>query len=441
MSARRNLLAANLGFIVLWLAVMGLALYATHRFRYEADWTANGRNSLANPSMAVVKRLKGPVLIRAFAPPGTLRREIRLLVARYQRVNPAIHLQFVDPDKHPQTVRRDNISYDGELRIRYKGRQATVVTPGQTAITNTLFGLERTGLRDMVFLTGNGERSPLDTAPFGLSAWATELRDRGFRVRMLNMGEGALPKPGTAVVVIADPRSRFLPGETQLLTAYVQGGGNLVWLAEPNHAEGLKPLARLLGLRIRPGFLVDPASSLLTGKLPNFVTVDHYPAVDPVRGMHLITLFPTAAALALRPQGSFRGTPILRTDGSAWRQTTRLGNVITPPRGATLAPRILGATFVGTQGTPANRAVVIGDSDFVSNGFLGDGGNLALAMNIANWVANDEAFINIPNRASADLTLRLSQDQLSVMAFGFMVVLPLIFVGNGVLVWWRRRNR
>ncbi|MDA8391003.1 MAG: GldG family protein [Gammaproteobacteria bacterium] len=441
MSARRNLIAANLGFMALWLAVMGLGLYTTHRFRYEADWTVTGRNSLAPPSLTVVRQLKGPVFIQAFAPPGTTRHAIRVLIGQYQRVNGAIHLQFIDPNKHPGAVRRNNISYNGELRIRYGHRQATVVTPSQSAITNTLFSLERTGLRNLVFLAGNGERSPLDTAPYGLSAWAGELRDRGFTVSTHNIGDGPLPQPGTAVVVIADPRSRFLPGEVARLTGYVQAGGNLIWLLEPGHVEGLTPLAQTLGLRVAPGFLVDPASSLLTGDMPNFITVDHYPAVGPVHDMHLITVFPTAAALTLKPQGPFRKAAILRTAGSAWLQSAPLGNVITPPRGGKSRPYVLGATFTQTKGTQTSRAVVIGDSDFAANTYLGEGGNLALAMNIANWVANDEAFINMPNRTSPDLTLRLSQDELSVIAFGFMVVLPLVFAGNGILVWWRRRNR
>ncbi len=438
---RRNLIAASAGFVVLWLAVMGLALYATHRFRYEADWTVNSRNSLARPSVAVVRRLKGPVQIQAFASPGATRQAIRALIAQYQRVNRNIHLQFIDPNKHPGIVRRNNISYDGELRIRYGQRRATVVTPSQSAVTNTLFGLERTGLRSVVFLTGNGERSPADTAPYGLSAWAAQLRDRGFSVSTRSIGEGALPKPGTAVVVIADPRSPFLPGEVDLLTAYVKAGGSLVWLFEPDHGEGLAPLAQTLGLRIAPGFLVDPASSLLTGDMPNFITVDQYPAVGPVRGLHLITVFPTAAALRLAPHSPFAGVPILRTDGSAWLQTTPLGNVVMPPRGVLPRPYVLGATFTRTVGTRTGRAVVIGDSDFLSNTYLGEGGNLALAMNVANWVANDESFINIPNRTSPDLTLQLSQSELSVIAFGFMIVLPVLFAGGGILVWWRRRNR
>ena len=61
-------------------------------------------------------------------------------------------------------------------------------------------------------------------------------------------------------------------------------------------------------------------------------------------------------------------------------------------------------------------------------------------MNLANWLAHDDTFINLPNRTSPDLTLVLTGGEEDVIAFGFLLVLPLLFLGGGVMAWWRRRR-
>ena len=61
-------------------------------------------------------------------------------------------------------------------------------------------------------------------------------------------------------------------------------------------------------------------------------------------------------------------------------------------------------------------------------------------MNLANWLAHDDAFINLPNRASPDLTLTLTGPEEDVIAFGFLLVLPVLLLGSALAVWWRRRR-
>ncbi|RCN58540.1 GldG family protein [Acidiferrobacter thiooxydans] len=427
-------------FVVLWLVVAALALYAAARFHYVADWTANGRNSLSRPSVHIVRSLHAPVEITAFARGARIRQGLDALIAKYRRVDSDIHLKFVNPDKHPALVRHLDIGFNGELEIRYQGRQALVSSPSESGITNALARLERTGIRRLTFLTGNGERRVQDQSGLGLSSWARELRARGFTVTSANISKGALSPQTQGVVVIADPRVRFLAGEVTTLQDFVKAGGNLLIMLEPGHAEGLSPLLVKMGMRVRKGYAVDPASSLLTGASPDFIAIRHYPNLGPVRGMHLVTVFPTAAALALKPTHGLKPIPILATGTDAWTQEARLAGLVSPPPGITPSALTIGAALERPYKNGKQRLVVLGDSDFAANSYIGEGGNLALAMNLANWLAHDDAFINLPNRASPDLTLTLTSAEEDVIAFGFLLVLPLLLLGAGVAVWWRRRR-
>jgi ABC-type uncharacterized transport system involved in gliding motility auxiliary subunit len=93
------------------------------------------------------------------------------------------------------------------------------------------------------------------------------------------------------------------------------------------------------------------------------------------------------------------------------------------------------------DGDGEQRVVVVGDSDFLSNAYLGNAGNVDLGLNLFNWLNHDDEFIAITARTAGDINLELSRLAQIVIAFGFLFGLPLLLLGSGVTIWWRRRNR
>ena len=87
----------------------------------------------------------------------------------------------------------------------------------------------------------------------------------------------------------------------------------------------------------------------------------------------------------------------------------------------------------------SQRAVIVGDGDFLANAYLGNGGNRQLGLNIINWLAGDEQMINIEPIAAKDTELNLSDRHALIMALGFLLLLPLAFAITGGVIWWRRR--
>ena len=79
--------------------------------------------------------------------------------------------------------------------------------------------------------------------------------------------------------------------------------------------------------------------------------------------------------------------------------------------------------------------------DFLSNTYLGNGGNLKLGLNIVNWLAHDDRFISIPAKTSPDLSIELTSTAKATIAFGFLILLPLLLGGTGTVIWLRRRKR
>jgi ABC-type uncharacterized transport system involved in gliding motility auxiliary subunit len=86
------------------------------------------------------------------------------------------------------------------------------------------------------------------------------------------------------------------------------------------------------------------------------------------------------------------------------------------------------------------RIIVIGDSDFLLNAFIGYGANLDLAKNIFNWLGQEDDLLSIPTQIANDIHLDLSDNVLISLSFFFLILLPLALIIIGSLIWIRRRK-
>ncbi|MHB8455569.1 MAG: GldG family protein [Acidiferrobacterales bacterium] len=442
--SRLQLSLASTSFVLLFLAVVGLLLALSRQYHMQFDWTQSGRNSLSPASVALLQKLPKPIEITAFATDNReLRKHITELVARYQRHDRNITLTFVNPDTDPARVRNAGVRFDGELLIKYGDETQTVEQVNEESITNALARVGRGGEHWVVFLSGHGERSPDRQANFDLSTWAAQMDKRGLKSRSLTLADtGQIPQ-NTSVLVIASPRVKFLPGEVKQVEDYVNNGGSLLWLSDPGPLEGLRPLAEMLGIEFQPGTIVDPVSQLLTGgQSATYVVVTKYGQQPVVRGFNLMTLFPEAGGITFNPPKGWHAKVILDTAPTAWSATGTLGKVTRFRKGKDIAgPLNLAVALTREHGERQQRIAVIGDGNFLSNTFIGNGGNLDLGMNLINWLSSDDAYINVPARIASDLRLNLSRTAEVAISLGFLLVLPLILITSGVLIWLRRRKR
>jgi LPXTG-motif cell wall-anchored protein len=92
-------------------------------------------------------------------------------------------------------------------------------------------------------------------------------------------------------------------------------------------------------------------------------------------------------------------------------------------------------------GAREQRVVVIGDGDFLSNSYLGNGGNRDFGTRIFDWLLTDDALIEIPEAAAQDRAIKLSDAALAAVSFGFLLGLPILLAGSGLWIWRRRRRR
>jgi len=439
-------------FALLLLLAAGAIGYLSTRYAHEADWTANGRTSLSAESHAVLAQLNSPVEIVSYAnPQGDLRQTVAGFLQRYQAVKPDLSLRFVDPQLDPAKMRELGITVDGALILHYQNREQRLDELSERSLTNALEKLIRGNDRVVAFVTGDGERRADSQANADLGTFMTQLEGRGMRAVPLNFAQVSAVPEHTDLVVLASPSLALPAGAVQALVGYVQNGGNVLWLTEPSNDDlGLNPLATALGIRVLPGVLVDGSGAALGLHDPRLIALGDYPPQAITRGFTLTTLFPQVSALAQVTQGGWAVKPFLRTSAQSWTEFHPIDNNkpsdirFYATSGELKGPLDFGFALSRLSPSPdksEQRAVVIGDGDFLSNTFLGNGGNRALGERVFDWLLGDDKLVDLPPRGAPDRLLVISQMELNMVSVGFMIALPLLLLLIGGLIVWRRRRR
>ena len=436
-------------FVVLLLAIAGMLAWLSEGYKVRWDWTAAGRNTLTEPSLALLPRLNGAIEVTAYVrEEPVVRQSILQLLERYQRHKADITLRFVNPDLVPDEVRARNISSDGEMVVRYRDREELAKKPTEEALTTALEKLARADTRWVVYISGQGERDLLGAASFDLGKLGAQLQRQGFKLHALNLDEAG-EIPAEAAMLVLSPGRADLPSDgVGAVLRYLDRGGNLLWLAEPGPARGMEPIASALGIRFEPGVLVDPTTQMLGISHPAFVPVSAYPNHPVTRNLDLVTVYPRAVGIAWTQPSGWHTRGILSTGLRAWSETGELsGELQFDDAEDVSGPLDIGIAMEKAPAAPADkgeehtqRVIVIGDGDFLSNAYLGNGSNLGLALNIFNWLADDEILIDIPVKIAPDLGFDLSHRAAALMRFCVMFALPALLLASGFFIWHRRRR-
>lgn len=443
----------NILHVVLLIAAAVLIGFLSTRYGFIHDFSRTQRASLSEPSAKLLESMQGRIEIVSYArPQGNLRKTISDFFARYERIKSDLKLTFVDPDADPDAMRDAGVQIDGELELRYGGRSERLKILSETDISSALLRLSRSRERLVAFLEGEGERKPDGVANADLGQFGATLKQRG--IHGLNLALAATGKipDNVDLLVIANPRIALTGSAAMAIVDYVERGGNVLWLLEAGEDNGLDALAEALSIRVLPGVIVDGASQAYGIEDPSFVAVNRYPPHAINKEFDLGTLFPQPVALAQLAPPLWNFKSILQSSAQSWNETGRIpkaGEAAGDVRydgvdGEISGPLDFGFALTRLSPRPGDheqRVVVIGDGDFISNSYIGNGGNRDFGTRVFDWLLADDALIEVAEPAAEDREIKLSETGLAIISFGFLLGLPILLAGSGLWIWRRRRRR
>ncbi len=437
----RKLWLASLVKTGLLITVLILLAWLSSRYHVETDLTANRSNSLSAPSIKILEKLPGPVLIRVLVHDATLRQQITDLLARYQRYKPDLAIEYSDPEKSPELSRKYQLGASGAVIVEYRGRHEKINYLDENSLSNALLQLANNQSLWISFLTGHGERSLLGAANFDLGLFGEALLKRDIHPQPLNLAKIAAIPDNSSLLVLSEPRVALLDEEIRLIKQYLQQGGNLLLLTEPDNSL-LQPFLSALAIEKLPGQLASSQSSLYGIDNPGFMLVNDYPRHPVTAGFHEITLFPGAAALHDRQNSEFQIRPLLSSGDQSWTETGPLNSdsQFDADSSEQTGPLPFAFALTRTQNNQSQRIIVIGDGDFLSNAYLNNVGNLELGLRIIHWLTHQDQFIDIPPRDTVGKTLHLGELTLGLLGTFFLLILPALFLLAGFIIWRRRKK-
>lgn len=452
---RLQLTLQKIIFLLLFISCIGMLAWITNRYDFQLDLTANKRHSLSHESMELLRLLDKEIILHAYTTDEITRRAIKEIIDRYRQLKPDFKLELLNPDIDITQAQKDGIVMHKPFAfvIYYNGRKEHIDSLSEYSISNALLRLNRRDKQQTIFLDGHGERDISGSDNRSYSKLKQLLTEQGFNLSTLNLLTKPVPDD-TKLLVIAAPVKNYLAGEMTQLENYINNGGNLLWLVDPGELQGLEPLAASLDLQLQQGVIVDNNAQLrqtLNIQHPAIIPVTEYFPHVITNSIRYNTLFPLARGINT-PAGTqtthnWQQEALFNSYGKSWSETGGLteemvfnsaeGDIAGP---ITIAVALHRSMTHGNRQSHNQRVVVVGDSDFLADTYIGAGANHELGLNIFNWLIGDDDFISIEVKPSPDTRLALTDFQKTIIGFGFFLVIPIMLLVTGLVIWYKRKN-
>jgi ABC-type uncharacterized transport system involved in gliding motility auxiliary subunit len=455
----------TLASIAIVLGILVAINYIGVRQNKRWDLTANAVFTLSDQTKNVLQKIDAPLKIRVFDKSTEMQR-FRDALEEYANVSKRVSVEYLDIDRQLALAKQYQVNALGTVVFEYKGRIERVVGTSEQDLTNGIIKVVTGTQKKIYFVQGHGEKDTVSAERTGYSAVKSSLERENYLVdKLVLIQQGQVPADA-AIVVLAGPRTDLLPPEADALKTYLAAGGKLLVLLDPPESTKVPPLANLDGLlhgwgfRIGTNIVVDVSGiGQIFGAGAAMPVAATYPSHPITERFDILTAYPLARSVGPVAGGVDGHTPqtIVETSPRSWADTDidgimKGGEVkFDQAKGDEQGPISLAAAVRGDatattanrggndEKKPETRVVVVGDSDFVANGYLNVQGNRDLFMNMIGWLSQQENLISIRPKEPGDSRLTLTADQARRIGWLALVIIPGLIFAFGIYTWWRRR--
>lgn len=471
--------------IVAVLVILGLINFLSTRYNLRKDLTEAQLFTLAPQSQELVRTLPQPVKVWVFD--VNRNPQDRELLENYRRQSANFQFEYVDPQARPGLANKFGVKDYGEVHLESGDNRQLVQTVSvnerlsEIRLTNRLQQLTSGTTVPVYFLQGHGEQA-ITSEQGGISQAVQRLGDKNYPASPLNLVEKAQIPEDAAVVVVAGPKQELFDSEVKALQAYLNGGGNALLMIDPNTNTNLDNLLQEWGVRLDNRLAVDVSGSGV-GLGPAVPIVTEY-------GQHPITqdfgngisFYRLARPIEIIPVSGIQATPLLQTKPypDSWAESdlesdslefnpetdlpgpltlgVALTRTIPQPQPTTEAeatptPQASPQPTTEAEATPTppteekseqpvieSRLVIIGDSDFATDGLFQQQLNGDVFLNSITWLSQqDQQPLSIRPKEPNNRRINLTIAQANLLTLSSLLILPLMGLIAAAIIWWKRR--
>lgn len=432
---------------IAFLGILVLVNFMGSRYDKRLDWTQDKSFTISEQTRKVLSNLDKPISITGFFQQGdTGQTQVTDLLREYGQYTSLLTWKFIDPDVQPAAARQAGISAYSTLVFEMEGRKQLTTSIDEQGITSAILKISNPNQKVIYFLTGHGERSVDSGTQDGLSQARQVLEQDNYLVRSVTLAITPTVPTDCSLLAIVAPSKALLSQEITAINAYLDKGGKLLYLTEPQLNNSIdEGILSRFGIIVRNDIVVDPASSQLGDILSPLVGNFQWSIIT--KDLRAAAIFPYTRSLkqGAAPVDGVAITAFAETSKSSWGETDLTNSQVALDAKDTPGPVTVGMSaeiqhvVVGAKVAPTARVVVYGNTDFASNSYLQYLGNKDLFANTVNWLTEDESLISIRAKPPTDRSLYMTNTEQILGMATSIILLPLAVLLVGAVVWWRRR--
>ena len=444
-SKRSSQLGTNTTILsVAVIAILVIVNFVGFRHHKRFDLTTEKLYTLSDQTRQVVGGLQKDVTIVRFdkSPNAALDDQM----AEYTSLSHHLKFQNIDPQQKPEVAQQYGATRMGDVILASGPRKEHLET-GATSeedITGAIIKVTQDKVKTVCFVTGHGEKSLTDDGEDGYSHLDAGLKKENYVTRTLNLVSENGVASDCSVVVIAGPTQQFFPQEAEMLNQYLAGSGKGLILVDPQTDPKLGEIFQAWNTNVGDNVVIDSSGvgSLLGAgpAIPLVTTFGESPITK--NFARSMTFFPLARTVSIADKSKTdpQIVELLKTSP----QSFTVPNLKQGQNKLTFNPDTAGPLSLGVaasrkaEGGEA-RVVVIGNSTFAANPYVGLQKNGDLFYNTIDWLAQDENLISIRPKSQTNRRVTLTQGQSSALTWLDLIILPGIVIFSGVYIWWKRR--
>ena len=451
-----NAVLMILMFTAVLVVIQAISMRNTHRI----DVTANKRFTLSGQTRTLLDQLDDEVVVTAFFRSSDVQAVLASnLLAMYGNQNKLFRFSLVDPDRKPHIAESKRVR-PGQVLVEHKSSQRVIDGISEEKLTNAILLATRQVQKTVYFITGHDEKRIDFNDREGFSAARISLEEQGFKVYQLSLLDVDSIPPDCAVLVVAGPKKELLDHETAKVALYLERGGSVLFLLDPRRPVGrIEPILARYHVVVDDIVLLDELVVVDAGEKvfdATYTKIRRYEGHAITRDFRAITIFPMSRPLAIVPaEGdlSVNAQYLAITEKSAWGETdmvnfssgtaTRDENDVPPPLAVALVSERTNR-FDRSAGLKdavvKSRIVVVGDSDFATNRFIGVLGNSDFFLNAMEYLAEEDIVIPIRLRTGLGDRVFISAAEGRLIFVLCLVLLPLMVISLGAFVHLKKRR-
>ena len=461
------------------LVILGLINFLGIRYHLRLDLTDSQLFTLSPQSRELVSNLPETMKVWLFSKEQNI--QDRELLDNYHRQSNKFKFEYVDPQLKPGIAEKFGVKDYGEVYLEFQNKRQVVQIISENErlsevkLTARLQQITSSKTAKIYFLQGHGEH-PLSASKGAISQAIQGLIDKNFITSGLNLAEQPQVPDDAAVIVVAGPQKELLTGEITALQNYLNRGGNLLLMIDPNTNPKIDTILKDWGVRLDDRLAIDtsganlqlgPAAILVTEYGQHPITKDFgknisvYPLtrpleIDSVSGIESMALLKTKPYPGSWAESDQKSEKLEFNEGKDLKGPLTLGVALTRKLSNQTSPTPTPIPTNSPTPIPTNsptpipinspatakesRLVVFGNSNFAVDGLFGQQLNGDVFLNSVSWLSQqDQQLLSIRPKEPKNRRIIISTFQANLLTISALFLLPLIGLVTGFIIWWKRR--